>query len=264
MIFPHYSTTKKTLLRLMTSGEAVVQCPDANAKPPESFYNAFLFVHHPWIHRKDTHIYCHDNSLYEGDCASAANSVVVQNDYNGRGLTIIFCNHWFSLGKLKAAYNSARGGNKKFDLRQYDNRAVPWLSALFQIDTVSTFPKVDNKLVMRNRKIKFPNSPFQQWVSDPAQVKYLSKYYRAPVQQLLTWSNPNNWAWYALATYVQQKLGEYPHRPLSPKELPPPPLSALGLTNSGNESSAGLSEEEEAELEALAAAYGISPGLHAR
>lgn len=62
-------------------------------------------------------------------------------------------------------------------------------------------------------------------------------------------TNPDNYAWYAMATYVQGKLGEYPQRPLAPKELPPSPLAPL--MGSVNASLTNISEED---LNALAAA----------
>jgi len=33
-------------------------------------------------------------------------------------------------------------------------------------------------------------------------------------------SSIDTWSWYAMATYVQDKLGEYPHKPQVPSSLP--------------------------------------------
>lgn len=104
------------------------------------------------------------------------------------------------------------------------------------IKTIGTFPSREGKPKMGYRKIKYPDNPLrEQYVLGAAQAKYLAKHAKDPFQLAKTWSNADNWAWYALATYVQGRTGEYPQRPLVPKELPPSPVGLwLGLKGKGN------------------------------
>lgn len=73
---------------------------------------------------------------------------------------------------------------------------------------------------MRYSQIKYPDSRKKQYVPDAAH-NYLSKYSQDELQIVKVFTNPDNYAWYAMTTYVQGKPGEYPQRPLAPKELPP-------------------------------------------
>jgi len=203
-------------------------------------------------------VYCHDNSLYQDDCANDPGSIVVKNDFNGNGLALLFCNHWFSLPRLKDAYSGARGGKYPADISQYDSRARPWITAMMLVKTIGTFPSLGGKPRMGYRKIKYPDNPFRdQYVLGAAQAKYLAKHVKDLLQNVKIWSNADNWAWYALATYVQGRIGEYPQRPLVPKELPPSPLSLLfGLGDKAN-----LEADDENMLQMLAAEYGISQNV---
>ena len=73
------------------------------------------------------------------------------------------------------------------------------------------------------QKIAYPNSnKIKLYVTEAVQAKYLSKHSEDGNVYSKVLSNPENYAWYALATYVQGKLGEYPWRPHSPKDLPEP------------------------------------------
>ncbi len=74
-------------------------------------------------------------------------SIIVENDYYGKGLALGFCNHWFALGRLKDAYNSASNGDNRYDIREYDNRARPWITAMMLVNTIGTFPVSKNGIV---------------------------------------------------------------------------------------------------------------------
>lgn len=160
-----------------------------------------------------------------------------QECYNGDGLTLLFCSHWFSLPLLNDAYSAARSSKYLADISRYDFRARPWMTATMLVKTIGTFPTdSDDKPIMGHRKINDPDDPFRKrHVLGAAQAKYLSKYIQDQAQLIKTLSNADDWAWYALATYVQGRTGEYPQRPLVPKELPPSPLDLLfGLKEKGD------------------------------
>ncbi len=126
-----------------------------------------------------THVYCHDNSLHQDDCANHPGSIVVKNDFNGNGLALLFCNHWFSLPRLKDAYSGARDGNYPADISQYNSQARPWITAMMLVKTIGTFPS------RGGGKIKYPDNPFRdQYVLRAAQMKRLSKQSQDPLQNI--------------------------------------------------------------------------------
>ena len=56
-----------------------------------------------------------------------------------------------------------------------------------------------------------------------SQVKYLAKndFHLGLDNTKHAIANPSNYAWYAMAQWVQQKSGHYVHKPQTPKDLAP-------------------------------------------
>ena len=129
-----------------------------------------------------------------------------------------FCHRYFLLGKLKDTYNEASNDNsKKWDLRNYENRARPWITTMMRIKTIGKWP--GKPLIPK--KTKFPNQTFKKFVSSGAQARFLSKNadYFDEFTDVKTWANPDNWSWFALAQYVTYRLGNYPSWPQTPDDL---------------------------------------------
>ena len=201
----------------------------------DNFYNAYEYQQH-WYSWKDTHVYCHDNTLKPDDCNNDPGHIVVENDHRGDGLALAFCDRWFELKKYKDAFDQAsKDDTKMYDVSQYDNRARAWITAMMLVKTIGTYPQINGKTVMKHQAIEYPGSPrgVRYYVNEASQAKFLSKHSQDRTKFIKTLSNADNYAWYAMATLVQGRIGEYPWRPLSPKDLPP--LSSLKRAPEGEE-----------------------------
>jgi hypothetical protein len=136
------------------------------------------------------------------------------------GLAMIFCSSWFSLGTLDTVFQRTSTGPDKYDISKYDNRALHWVGAMMQLPSINTLSVKPPK----QQKLSFPTQDPLRWVEDyvrgPENVKYLGKLFEGDYQGSKILSNIDTWSWYAMATYVQDKLGEYPYKPQVPTSLP--------------------------------------------
>lgn len=147
---------------------------------------------------------------------------VVRNNWKGDKIALGFCDSWFELNSLKGAYDKEKDEREKYDVAEYENRGRAWITALMLVKTIGTHPKtvIGNKPAMDYIKIAYPGSGNLHYVTSAAQAKYLAKLSRDDFRFIKTQQNPDNYSWFALAAYVQDKLGEYPWRPLVPDDLP--------------------------------------------
>jgi len=133
---------------------------------------------------------------------------------------MIFCSSWFSLGTLDAVFKGASTGPDKYDISKYDNRALHWVGAMMQLPSINTM----NAKLVKYQKLDFPtpveNVFDRSNIKGVQKVKYLGKLFDGRLQGSMCISNIDTWSWYAMATYVQDKLGEYPHEPQVPSSLP--------------------------------------------
>ena len=149
-------------------------------------------------------------------------SQVVRNDWKGDKIALGFCDSWFRLKSLKDAFDSEKDQYQKYDVGEYENRGRAWITAMMLVKTIGTHPKtaIGDKPAMDYIKITYPGSGNLHYVTSAAQAKFLAKLSRDDFRYIKTQQNPDNYAWYALAAYVQGKIGEYPWRPLVPDDLP--------------------------------------------
>jgi hypothetical protein len=179
-----------------------------------------------WFGRKDTQIFCH-NKPNKDDCRTLKGSILVEHHAENT-MVLIFCDGWFNLGTLSAIYEGASRSDAKWDLSRYDNRARHWITAIMQIKTIGTWPDIGDGITVQGGE--FPTRRFDRankritkkmYVQGAAEAKYMAKLTRGNAAGgwgVIT-ANPDNWSWYALASYVQEKLGDYPHKPVVPNGL---------------------------------------------
>ncbi|EPE35634.1 hypothetical protein GLAREA_11334 [Glarea lozoyensis ATCC 20868] len=195
-----------------------------------NFWNARNFVDH-WWSGNQVQIFCHTKP----DAASCSNYpgfIKVERDGGTDDkLAMIFCSNWFELGTLDAVFSGSSTGPNKYDLAMYHNRALHWVGAMMQMPTINS----RNAKNMRNNILKFPTANpemnSREYVVGVERVKYLGKFYDNHLQRITILSNIDTWSWYAMAAYVQDKLGEYPHRPQVPSSLPSMQTGYVSLGN---------------------------------
>jgi len=160
--------------------------------------------------------------MRKDDCRNAPGSLVACKDC-GPGNTpgIAVCDSWFRLGTLDGMYEQASSDfENKFNLHYYDNRARAWITAIFLL-----LPRMwPSDMSYQRSLFPTPDTSKYTWqnVNSAAQAKYMAKIAQMAgidTAYAITTLNPDNWAWYALASYVQERLGEYSHKPQVPLML---------------------------------------------
>ncbi|KAH8586688.1 hypothetical protein B0O99DRAFT_701024 [Bisporella sp. PMI_857] len=195
----------------------------------EKIKDVFLKAHNykdHWWNLHDAQVFCgrkpatpaDDGNVCEKAPGTAQYIVVQRKGGKGNSLALIFCDRWFGLGTLDGITNHVPT-SKKWSLSHYENRARSWITAMVQMPSINTW----NSKLMKFTGILFPtrdqNVFIHQYIIRAEQVKYLSKLHpKEDAMQIVL--NPDTWSWYALASFVQDKIGDYPHRPLVPKDLP--------------------------------------------
>ncbi|KAF2677923.1 hypothetical protein K458DRAFT_491629 [Lentithecium fluviatile CBS 122367] len=130
-----------------------------------------------------------------------------------------FCNAFFNLRSLKEAidYGNSLSEGQQDNLENWNNRARVWLHEAthmhYFMNTPDQSPDVDDLIIRwRERGV--------------TQDEYVYGPYRAKI--LRNWlgdgtfpqRNADNFAWYALSTYVQDQIGRYPPLPASGSRKP--------------------------------------------
>ncbi|KIW10169.1 hypothetical protein PV08_11130 [Exophiala spinifera] len=162
-----------------------------------------------------------------------------------------FCNPFFQKRSLTNAYafGSAQTGAAKFDIDNYINRAETMFHELLHIDNVADSvggvpnPSVDDLTItytFRNQNGKL--FTFDRTAYGSARCKLLARF-KPGVGDFSTGyyvqRNAENLVYYALAKYVQKKLGAYPHIPvireyaitLPPYKKPKPVIEYISIDN---------------------------------
>lgn len=183
----------------------------------------------PWSGH-NIQIFCHDRSMegeHKEDCHKLIGNVghiQVVSKYADGNDAMMFCDSWFSLPTLAWALKNGQASENKFDLTSYDNRAIPWISALLLKTDVGTWPiQLDGTPYLRHNKWNFPHDG-RQFMSTPSSIKMVAK--QGVRARLL--SGVGTYAWFAVSGYLleDQQIGHYIAKPYVPMQLQFDPLAA--------------------------------------
>ena len=162
-----------------------------------------------WFSWYDTQVFC-DDIVTAAYCTGEPSYIHVQNDYDNNGLALRFCDRYFHLGTLQGIYDQASTGGNPHDLSEYENRARAWITTMMRIKWIGG---------LLPQQAIYPDTPGFRYVESASESKYLAKNYAVTIAPVKTLSNPSNYAWYAMAEWVQQKSSNYPQRPQTPQDL---------------------------------------------
>lgn len=174
----------------------------------EYFNRAYGYQQH-WYSRRNTKVFCLGDKV--GYCNGEASFIAVERKFDNDGLALGVCERYFRLGTLDGIYKSAQNGDARFDLSAYENRARAWITAIMRIEWIANLTA---PLVI------YPGN-IPGLAESASQVKYMAKNFPVSDSNLRVIRNPSSYAWYALAQWVQQKSGNYAHRPQTPTNLGP-------------------------------------------
>jgi hypothetical protein len=166
-----------------------------------------------WFSWYDTQVYC--SSDLEDVCTKKEPGYiyVANSDEKQAYLSLAFCERYFKLGTLQDIYNSASKGDDPHNLGSYENRARAWISAIMRVSWISGSDEVTYQVVDYDGVDRYADSS--------SEVKYLTKYDGSANKGSRPLLSPSNYAWYALAQWVQQKSGDYPQQPYVPDDVRP-------------------------------------------
>lgn len=186
---------------------------------PDNFDKAYSYQQ-SWFSWYDTQVFCLADTV--GYCANEPSYIAVENNFDKNGLALGFCDRYFQLGTLQGIYNEASSGGNPYDLSEYENRARAWITTMMRINWIAGLVP---------QKVRYPGQALFNYVESASQTKYLAKNSGDAAAASKTLNNPSNYAWYAMAQWVQQKSGNYPQRPQTPDELSPGPFTLTNLTS---------------------------------
>lgn len=182
---------------------------------PDKFDRAYKYQQ-SWFSWYDTQVYC--SSELEDVCTRKEPGYIWtanggKNDY----LSLAFCERYFKLGTLQGTYDVASKGDNPHDLSAYENRARAWITAMMRMSWIRGTDKVASRIVDCDGRQRFAESC--------SEAKYLAKSkggfpdrHQGSHEPIISASN---YAWYALAQWVQQKSGHYPQQPYVPDNVKP-------------------------------------------
>jgi hypothetical protein len=187
---------------------------------PDKFTRAYKYQQ-SWFSYYDTDVYC--TSDLEDVCARKEPGYIWTENAksNKEYLKLAFCERYFKLGTLQGIYDLTSAGDQRSHLNEYENRARAWISAMMRISWIKGADKVGPQFV------RYPqtNSPIR-FAESCSEAKLLAKSnggFDEGSPQTTTLLSASNYAWYALAQWVQQKSGDYPQQPYVPDDAKPRP-----------------------------------------
>ncbi|KAF2718585.1 hypothetical protein K431DRAFT_348568 [Polychaeton citri CBS 116435] len=172
------------------------------------FRNAYAYQQH-WYSTYYTQVFCVGDD--EGYCASEPSYIAIENQYDKDGLAMAFCARYFNLGSLQPIYDSASTGVNSYDLAQYENRARAWITALIRVKYIAG---------LTTQMTRYPGQQGFRNMESASETKWLAKgHNKDDHQRRKTLNNPSNYAWYAMAQWVQERRKNYPNYPQVPNDL---------------------------------------------
>lgn len=181
---------------------------------PDKFSRAYNYQQ-SWFSWYDTQIYC--ASDLEEICTNKEPGYIwVTHADKKNYLSLSFCQRYFKLGTLQGIYDNMSKRDSAHDLSTYENRARAWITAMMRIDWIQGSDPVASEI------IKYGGRP--RMAESCSEAKYLTKSKGGyPDRTPQSLKNASNYAWYALAQWVQQKSGHYPQQPYVPDDVKPRP-----------------------------------------
>jgi hypothetical protein len=171
----------------------------------ERFERAYQYQQ-SWFSWYDTQVYC--SSDLENVCTKELGYIWVANGGKNDYLALSFCDRYFRLGTLQDIYDESSKGDRLHDLGSYENRARAWITAMMRINWIRKSNEVTYQFITYDGRKRLAESS--------SEAKYLAKSnggYKYPDVVTRPFLNPSNYAWYALAQWVQEKSGDYPQEP---------------------------------------------------
>lgn len=170
----------------------------------------------------------------ESKCPSPVHAYARQNDSIYDVAYINFCEDYFSLQTLDEVMRYTNRSEyddpdifANLDL-YYDNQARVWLHELLHIDWVSKANQYGSNDHITDMKVGYRNvDGSTTWFSayGPLLCKALGRITFTPGLWVI--QNADSLTMYAIAKYVQDKMGAYPHLPWAPE-----PPSSVGTSTS--------------------------------
>jgi hypothetical protein len=139
-----------------------------------------------------------------------------QNVDKNNHLSLSFCERYFKLGTLEGIYDMASKGSGRSDLSEYENRARAWITAMMRINSIRGTDSMAPQFVVYDGRTRFAESSSETKLLAKSNGGFIRNGYVS--KPLLSGSN---YAWYALAQWVQQKSGEYTQQPYVPEDIKP-------------------------------------------
>ncbi|KAK1777157.1 hypothetical protein QBC45DRAFT_198800 [Copromyces sp. CBS 386.78] len=185
----------------------------------------------------DPENFCKDAAPNDGKCpngqrppANKTETLQAFSDPTGRYSRITFCNDFFKLHDLSVTVENGARSAKKTDLSEYDNTARVFLHELTHLDYFvgtdptgkndpkSNIPYIWDLQITINENGARVDRPcygpeycriLRNWVDpDPQDLGYYTQ------------RNADSYAWFAMAKYVQSKIGQYPAQPRVGRKKP--------------------------------------------
>jgi hypothetical protein len=185
--------------------------------PLDKFNRAYKYQQ-SWFSYYDTDVYC--TSDLEDVCARKEPGYIWTENAksNKEYLKLAFCERYFKLGTLQGIYDLTSADDQRSHLNEYENRARAWISAMMRISWIRGSDNMVPQLVRYPERSSPP-----RFAESASEAKLLAKSNGGYSPQSKPLESPSNYAWYALAQWVQKKSGDYPQQPYVPDDAKPRP-----------------------------------------
>lgn len=169
-----------------------------------------------WYSWYDTRVYCARD--LEDVCTKKEPGYIWVENSDGdkkKYLSLAFCDRYFKLGTLEGIYDATSKSQRANDLSEYENRARAWITAIMRINWIRKSDPVGSQLVNYGGRRQFAESCSEAKFTAKSNGGYGEGEALSPNPLL----NASNYAWYALAQWVQQKSGNYAQQPYVPDDV---------------------------------------------
>ncbi|RYP00514.1 hypothetical protein DL764_006483 [Monosporascus ibericus] len=167
-----------------------------------------------------------DHCPYRAPLQSSKPTLQAWSDPTGKYSKITFCNDFFNLDTFEESMSKNRPANQKKRLDKWDNQARCFLHEITHLDYfMNAGPGDENKSpYVSDLEIRYTDRGSTGWheAYGPYNARVLTNY-RDPDPQYsgyYTQRNADNYAWFALAKYVEGKIGGYPDLPRAGRKKP--------------------------------------------
>ena len=128
---------------------------------------------------------------------------------------ITFCNDFFQLHDLSVAVENGKKSGRKTNLSIYDNTARVMFHEITHLDYFMNAPKTSP--YVSDLEIEYRDKGQVGWhgAYGPFNARLLTKWQDTDpaYSGYFTQRNADNYAWFAMAKYVEGQIGEYPRQP---------------------------------------------------